>query len=189
MARNRKRKAQLKVSESVKIKAEASSKTTVGAEMLVKNEQSNKKFFVKESLINELKKGSFENYIARVVELANANLKDIVGEASRILFPLGTFKNHALFSDEMSNVYRLFFKTTADGLAYERFEKVEEIKKYEELDLGSKIEDTLTLSLVQSIAKSDEGCENKLKEDFKKMLEYKKSGSAEGFILIGCEVK
>lgn len=152
-------------------------------EMVVQSEEAPKQFFVQKSMVEEIKKGSLESHIAKIQELAQKNIKSIVGEnnASR-LEAIATFKNHALVADEYSNVYRLNIESTESGLELKKVESVEEIKKFTAEEIEGTMNHGLSDTLANTIANVEEGCENKLKESFDKMIQFKTAGSADGFI-------
>lgn len=142
-------------------------------------------FFVKESLINEMKKDSLESYIKKVNEVVHSNLKKIVGEdATSRLSVLSTFKNHAIVADTNSNVYRLSLENRDGDLTIDKIERVEEIKKYTQEDLEKRSMSNLANALAQVVEKVDNECDNKFKLSFQEMLDCKALGKLDGFMRI-----
>lgn len=168
----RKNKKTIKnVAEGVKIDNNSSKKLEQDVQMDEKKE-----FFVKESLINELKKDSFEKFQEDIKGLAYEKLADIVGENVKTnLNFLATFKEHAIVADDFSNVYRLCFEQSEDGLRLSKSEKIESIKRYTKED----IEKNVTGNLVSSLSEKDS---DKLKENFERYMEFKTSSKAENYI-------
>lgn len=140
------------------------------------------KFYFKEDIIREIRKGSMESFVESVSRVAYDNLDKIVGENvnTRLEF-VGTFKNHSIVVDEMSNVYRIHYEATSEGPVFKSSEKIEEVKKYTSDAIDCTMESELAEAL-SSIIESGDVENSKLKDSFNKMLEYKKTGTAEGFV-------
>lgn len=141
-----------------------------------------KPLYVKESLLNELRRGSHEAFVSRVLEMAQRNLSKIVGESiTSSLHPIGTFKNHAIVSDDSSNLYRLHFESVDNALKLNKVEPLSDIKKWTQEQLEAQLGNEMSESLVNTIANNNEECENNFKENFGRFVNFKSTGKIDDY--------
>jgi hypothetical protein len=151
-----------------------------GKEMLVQTKEA-KEFFLEQNFIENLKQGSHEVHVQRVCELAMKNLPKIVGENIKTnIYPLCTFKKHAVFSDDFSNLYRIEFDGSKE-LEILKVEKIDDLRKFAKEDVEKELGNACVQSLVNVIANPVMECENRLKEDFVNLLAFKTSGTHKGY--------
>jgi hypothetical protein len=137
--------------------------------------------YIKKAFLENLGQGSHEVHVKRVIDLAAANLSKIVGENIKTnIYPLCTFKKHAIVADDFSNLYRIEFDGSKD-LELLKVEKVEDVKKYSAEDIEKELGSDCTESLVNAIAKPQGEWDNKLKEAFVNLLNFKTNGMREGY--------
>ena len=149
-------------------------------EMLVQTKES-KEYFLEQNFLDNLKQGSHEAHVQRVSEMVNQNISKIVGEnINTNIYPLCTFKKHAVFSDDFSNLYRIEFDGSKD-LEFLKVEKIDDIKKFTQEDVEKELGNACAEALCNVIAKPDTECENRLKEDFVTLLAFRTSGKHKGY--------
>lgn len=169
-----------KVQEGVKIKDNAIDSTTEGNAKVEAVP-----FYFKESIINQIKKGSMETFSESVKDMAYKNIEKIVGENCHTnLHFVGTFKKHAVVADDSSNLYRLHYSESDEGINLDKVEEIKDIKKYDESAVACKFEDQLSEALCKSIERVDDKDSELFKESFNRMLQFKKNGFAESFVQI-----
>jgi hypothetical protein len=153
-----------------------------GKEMLVKRENAST-FLVKKDFIESLNKGSYEQHLKNITELASKNISQIVGEnINTNVYPVCTFKKHAIVSDDYSNFYRLHIDESKDGLKISKVEKIDDIKKYSQQEVESELESDMSEALSKSIANVNTECENKLRENLRTLITFCANGKHDGFI-------
>lgn len=151
-----------------------------GREMLVKKEE-RKQMFLCRDFVESLSKGSYETHAKRISEMASKNIHKIVGEnINTNVYPVCTFKKHAIVSDDFSNLYRLHFDESKNGLELSKVEKIDE-RMYTEGDVEGELEKDMADALSKSIDDPSKESEDSLREGLNGLLGFKTQGKHHRF--------
>jgi hypothetical protein len=151
-------------------------------EMLVQTKES-KEYFIEQKFLENLSSGSYEAHVKRISELASKNISKIVGENIKTnIYPLCTFKRHAVFSDDFSNLYRIEFDGSDKELEILKVEQIDDIRKFAKEDIEAELGNVCAEALTNAIANPSAECDNRLKEGFVSLLAFRTSGIHTGYI-------
>jgi len=144
-----------------------------------------KKFYFKESFVNELLKDSYQNYLVKIQEYVNVEKKKIFSEnydGGTHVF--GTFKNHAIVSDDFGNLKRLHLENDSKEIRCNKVEEVK-IKKYTQEEVEAELSGDLAKELRNTLdCKEGEDCDQSFQESFNHLVNFSTTNNAKGFINI-----
>jgi hypothetical protein len=136
-------------------------------------------YYIEESLVNEIRKESYESIIESVMSAIDFQKDKIFGGDDIFYEKVATFKNHVVLADESSNLYRVSFEYSDGKAAIGDVEKIDS-KKVSHEEAVNKSLDRISEEIVNMIDNSTVECQNKLKEKISEILEMS-SGSINGY--------
>lgn len=139
--------------------------------------------YIKEDIINELKRGSYESILNNVNSFLQESKNKIAGESyNGDINLLASFKRHAIVADNASNIYRVEYDIEANQLVLKSSSLIESIKK----NTSEQIEKILKKKVCESLAEAmgQDSNNEKLKDNISDLIKYKKTGQVNGYTVI-----